>query len=319
MMDTVVLLAAAVVAVQAPAGGYPTDTTLAVERGSRLRVNSMGGDIVVRAWDRGQVRIQADHSRNAGISIERRGSVVDVGSRGRWGAPGLVDYQITVPAWMALELGGLNAEVDVDGVRAAVRVETIQGSIRLRGGADQVTLSTANGGIDVAGVRGRLDLRALSGDIVARDIEGDVMAESVSGDVDLRGVTARSVEARAVSGDVLFAGTVADGGTYSLFTHSGDITLAVDDRANALLTVASANGDIRFGFDVRAERTTRRRQTYRLGSGSASVELETFSGDIRVVRPGEVRDAGRDDRRSRASRPPRPPRPGPDHDSMEDQ
>ncbi len=278
---------------------FATDTVIPVERGSRLRINNMGGDIVVRAWDRSQLRIQADHSRRAELSIDRRGSVIDVSARGRYGTPSTVDYQVTVPTWMALELGGLNAEVSVEGTRAPVRVETVQGSISLRGGAESVTLSTANGSIDVAGARGRLDLKALSGSIRAVDIEADVVAESVSGDVELRNVTARSVEAQSVSGDLLLTGAIAEGGTYSLFTHSGNITLGIPERSNALLTLSSASGEFRLGFEMRPERTTRRRQTFRLGNGGATIELETFSGDIRVVRPEDV-GSQRDGPRRRA-------------------
>lgn len=298
MMHTALLLAVA--ASMPQQAQYATDTVFAVERGSRLKISNMGGDIVVRAWDRGQVRIQAEHSRRTELVIDRRGSVVDVGTRGRFGTPALVDYQITVPTWMGLDLGGLNAEVTVEGTRAPVRVETVQGSISVKGGAESVTLSTANGSIEVSGARGRVDLRALSGDVIATDIEGDVVAESVSGDVQLRNVTARSVEAQSVSGDLLLTGAIADGGSYSLYTHSGDITLGIPERSNALLTLSSANGDFHLGFELRAERTTRRRQTFRLGSGSATVELETFSGDIQVVRPGDVgaapRRADRNDR-----------------------
>jgi hypothetical protein len=38
------------------------------------------------------------------------------------------------------------------------------------------------------------------------------------------------------------------------------------------------------------------RQTFRLGTGSAAVELETFSGEIRLLRPAAL--AARLDRRS---------------------
>jgi len=37
-----------------------------------------------------------------------------------------------------------------------------------------------------------------------------------------------------------------------------------------------------------SERPSRRRQTFRLGSGSATVELETFSGSISLMRPAEL-------------------------------
>jgi DUF4097 and DUF4098 domain-containing protein YvlB len=284
---------------------FATDTTIRVEPGSRLRVKTMSGDIAVTTWGRSELRIRADHSRRTELTIERSGTVVDVGARGRMGMPGAVDYQITAPAWMALELGGLNTEVTIEGTEAAVRVETLQGDIVLQGGSD-VTLGTTNGDITVRGARGRIDLRATAGDVRVYDAQGDIRVESVSGDAELYDVRARSVEAQTVSGDLVLSGAITDGGTYSLFTHSGDILLGIPQQSNARLTLSSANGEFRLGFDLQAERRTRRRQTFKMGNGSATVELETFSGDIRVGRPDEVRRReaeGRNERR----RPPRPP------------
>jgi DUF4097 and DUF4098 domain-containing protein YvlB len=275
---------------------YATDTTIGVEAGTRLRIQNQGGDIAVRTWDRNQLRIQADHSRRTEVEISRRGSVVDLDARGRMGMQGLVDYEITAPAWMALELGGMNAEVRIEGTRAAIKVETLQGDIVVRGGAETVRLTTVNGSIDLSGATGRIELHATSGDIDVRDVQGDLTAESVSGDVSLRDVDARSVEAQSVSGDLVLVGTIADRGSYSLLTHSGDVTLGIAETANALLHLSSASGDFDLGFPLQAERTTRRRQTYRLGDGSATIDLETFSGDISVVRPGDV-PAERGDRR----------------------
>jgi len=296
-----------------------SDTTIRVERGARLRVRTFGGDITVTAWDRNELRIRADHSRRTRVVIERSGSVIDVGGRGEMGTPSVIDFELTVPQWMALELGGMNADVRIDGVRAPVRVETLQGDIHLTGGDESVSLTTTNGEIDVRGATGRLDLRAVSGDVRVRDARGDVSAESVSGEVQLVDVDARSVEAQSVSGEVTLIGNLVDGGTYSLYSHSGDINLGIPERSSALIRLTSASGDIWLGLEGQAERAGRRRQTVRLGRGSASVELETFSGSVRVDTPDrlrrQVRDASRDDDRDQDRRDRRRDRRSPnDHD-----
>jgi hypothetical protein len=76
--------------------------------------------------------------------------------------------------------------------------------------------------------------------------------------------------------------------------------VSVPEGTNATFMLASASGEFSSSFPLTGgnERTSRRRQTYRLGSGSATMELETFSGEIRLVRPSEInvkRKAGRDD------------------------
>ncbi len=312
MIAVALLLAALAPPPQQPS--YDTDTTFAVATGSRLRLHNQGGDIIIKAWDRNQIRVQADHSTRSYVEVTERGQVVEINARGRRGLASMVDYQITVPAWMPLDLGGMYAEISVEGTRAGVKAQTLEGNITLRGGAESVSLSTVNGRIDVSGVRGRVTLNAVSEDIVASDIQGDMTVESVSGDIDLRGIDAKSIDAQTVSGEIVFTGRIADGGTYSFLTHSGNVTLGLPEAVNATVSVASGNGDVSSSFTLRAERETRRRHTYRLGNGGANVDIETFSGDVDLVRPDEVTPRRRDDRTDNPSNPVKRNRKAREHD-----
>jgi DUF4097 and DUF4098 domain-containing protein YvlB len=282
------LLTLALVAVQAPQASG-TDTTIAVAQGTRLKLENQGGDIVVKAWDRNQVRIRADHSRRTRVAVHLDGAVLSLEAEADRGPANMVDYDLTVPAWMALDLGGMDATVSVEGSRAPITVETLQGDITVKGGAETVKLSTTTGRIVVSGARGRVELNTVSDDIEATDIQGDLTAETVSGDITLRQVIAKMVDVETVSGELIFDGRIADGGRYSLLTHSGGIAMTVAEGSNATISTAIGSGEVRASFPLTvSERPGRRRQTYRLGSGSASVELETFSGDIRLLRPSEM-------------------------------
>jgi DUF4097 and DUF4098 domain-containing protein YvlB len=277
---------------------FNTDTTVAVPQGSRLRLQNQGGEVTIKTWDRNQIRIQADHSSRSFVEVDVRGQVVEIESKGRRGLSSVVDYQLTVPTWMALDIGGMYADVSIDGIKAAVKVETLEGNITLRGGAETVTLSTVNGRIDVSGARGRVELHAVSEGIKVADVAGgELVVESVSGDLDMRRIDARSVEAQTISGEVVYEGRIADAGSYSFLSHSGDVTLAVAEATNAAISVVSANGDVSSSFALKAERSSRRRNTYRMGSGGATVEIETFSGDVDIIRSSELKPAkiGRDD------------------------
>lgn len=271
---------------------FDTDTTVAVPQGSRLRLQNQGGEVTVKTWDRSQIRIQADHSSRSSVGVDVRGQVVEIESKGRRGLSSVVDYHLTVPTWMALDIGGMYAEVTIDGIKAAVKVETLEGDITLRGGAETVTLRTVNGRIDVSGARGRVELHAVSEGVKVTDVGGgELVVESVSGDLDMRRIDAKSVDAQTISGDVVYEGRIADAGSYSFLSHSGDVTLAVGEGTNAAISVVSANGDVSSSFALKAERTSRRRNTYRMGSGSATIEIETFSGDVDVVRSSELKPA----------------------------
>lgn len=278
---------------------FDTDTTVSVSAGTRLSLENVGGEVTIRAWDRNQVRIQATHSSRTRVGIRVSESVLRLtpqGSRGMGVMGGMVDYVLTVPAAMDIQLGGMFADVSIEGTRGSVSVNTVEGNISVKGGAGTLELATVNGKVTVEGANARLNVRAVSEDIELTNVQGEIQAETVSGDVTLTRIDGRRVEAQSVSGDVRFDGTLRPDGTYSLLTHSGDVIVAIPENASILIQTAVANGDVSASFELPAsERSSRRRQQFRLGSGSATLELETFSGDIRLVRPSEIRTRNRED------------------------
>jgi DUF4097 and DUF4098 domain-containing protein YvlB len=278
----------ALLTVQA-AQGFNTDTTITVTQGTRLSVENQGGDITVKAWDRNQVRVQASHSRRTHIDIQLAGAVLTLEAEADRGPANMVDYVITVPAWMALSLEGMYATVDVKGSRGSISVETLDGDITVDGGAESVKLASVQGRIELSNARGRIELNSVSESIEASGLSGDILAETVSGDIVIARSDARSIEMQTVSGELIYDGKVIDGGHYSLLTHSGNIAVSVPEGTNATVATAVGSGDVRATFPLPAsERPSRRRQTFRLGSGSATVELETFSGSIHLMRPTEL-------------------------------
>lgn len=266
-----------------------TDTTFAVQPGSRLQLNTQGGEIVVRSWNRDQVRVLAEHSSGTRVAIDRSGSVVTVRSRGRYGPGGIVDYELTVPASMALDLSGLHSDIRVEGTRGDVVARTVEGDVTVRGGRGRVALQSVNGTITLEDAEGRIEVKSVSDDVRLRNVSGDVAAETVSGDVSLRGVKSASVTAGTVSGDVVYAGTIRDSGRYSFTTHSGDVVLDIPENVNATVTAATLSGDLRSRLRVTIPAgRPGRRTSFTLGTGSARIELESFSGDI-IIGPNTSR------------------------------
>lgn len=280
----------ALLSLQAPQS-FQTDTIFAVAQGTRLSVENQGGDIVVKTWERNQVRIQATHSRRTRIDIRHSGAVLSLEAEAERGPANMVDYLITTPVWMALDLEGMYATVTVDGTRAPIAVETLEGDISVTGGAETVELESVQGRISLTGARGKITLTSVSEDIEASDIHGEITAESVSGDILLRRIDSRSVDVQTVSGELIYDGSVVANGRYSLLTHSGNILVSMPDDANATVATATGSGRVTASFGLPAsERPSRRRQTFRFGSGSASVELESFSGNVVLLRTAELLD-----------------------------
>jgi DUF4097 and DUF4098 domain-containing protein YvlB len=266
-----------------------TDTVLAVSPGTRLTLESMNGDIVVKSWDRNQVRVQATHARRDQVLIHRAGAVLSIEAEGTHGPPDEVNFDLTVPAWMAVSLENLNGNIQVDGVRAAVEIANLNGDITVNGGAGSITLESTAGSITLNGGRGRIALDATGGNIVGRDLQGDLVVTAVSGHVALVDVDSKSVQVENVTGDVLYSGTIKDGGSYTLSTHSGEVYLGIPEGANATVATSVFSGEVRGGFPLpQTDRANRSERSYRFGNGSAAIELETFSGSIHLVRPAAI-------------------------------
>src|SRR5918996_6615717 len=87
-----------------------TDTTLAVPPGTRLEVENFAGDIAVGTWKRDEVRIVAQHGPTTEVEIEQAGPILRVEGASRRGLPS-VDYRITAPVWMDLDLSGVSTDV----------------------------------------------------------------------------------------------------------------------------------------------------------------------------------------------------------------
>jgi hypothetical protein len=269
-----------------------SDTTITVAAGARLDVETMGGSIVVGTWDRNEVRVQATHGSRDVIDVETSGSVVRVRAErsSGFGFTGIVDYQINVPATMDLELSGINVGITVEGTRGRVNAQSVQGDITVRGGRGEITLESVTGRVELDGVEGSVKATSVAGGVRLRNVTGDVEAESVSGSVVLENVTSSRVNASSVSGRIYYDGIIANNGRYSFATHSGWITLGVQPDLNATISVALLSGSFSstIGTLAGGAGDRGRRQTFTVGAGSAFVELESFSGTVRIVRRGEV-------------------------------
>lgn len=268
-----------------------TDTTFAVPAGASLSVNNFGGAIVVHGWNQNRVKVHAEHGSRGRIEVSLVGSTVMVKASSRQGAPSVVDFDITVPQAMALTLAGTYAEITVDGMQGPISAETVEGAIEVRGGSGIITLHSIQGTVTLADATGRIDVNSVNEEIKLSNVSGQIKAETTNGDVTLTGVKSASVEAATINGSVVYEGTITDGGTYVFNSHNGDMIVSIPEGANVTVSIATANGDIDPSFPLPLTATHgKRRYTFKLGSGSARMEVESFQGDIKLRRPEEIRD-----------------------------
>ena len=265
-----------------------TDTTVPVRSGARLEISNYGGEIAVKTWNRDAVRVVADHSSRDRVRVDASDQVVRVKTETGRRGPSQIDYAVTVPAWMALNLSGVYTDIKVDGAQNEITAETVQGEVTVVGGSGNVSLKSVMGAVTLGKARGRIDLSSVNEAIRATEVSGDLTAETVNGDITLTQIESANAEANTVNGDITYDGTIKDGGRYRFGTHDGDLRVSVPEKANVSVSVSTFNGEFNACFPVQLTGKTRHRFSFTIGSGSARLELESFGGNIKICRPGQL-------------------------------
>ena len=226
------------------------DTTLAVAQGQRLQVNAYGGEVLVQAWNRNAVRVQAATSGRHRVQVSVSGPVVSVRTEGRHGPPTDAELRISAPAWMAMNVSGVNTDVKVHGSRAPIAVETVEGEVEVNGGNGLISLRSVQGQVTLQGARGRIKVNSVNEDLEVTNSAGEIMAETVNGEIVLDRVDAATVQASTINGDISYDGPIKNSGRYALTTHNGDLMVTVAEASSAIVAVSTFNGEFESEFAV---------------------------------------------------------------------
>jgi len=147
------------------------DRTYDVRAGGRVVLDNVNGRVTVTAWDQPRVRVRAEQhveSHDSDVARKTMATLVNVaadanGVRVHTNHPknddgffawlaGMsvqtrVDYEITVPRSMNLDLETVNGTVEARNVSGVLRFSTVNGRINIERCAGELDASTTNGGI----------------------------------------------------------------------------------------------------------------------------------------------------------------------------
>src|SRR5688572_16063741 len=261
------------------------DTTFAVRSGATLELESIHGSVVVNTWDREAVRVRSVAAVRVRPRIRYSEGVVDIEANPRGGGEN-VALEITVPRSFDVNVEGVNFAVTIDGVQGDVTVETMQGAVNVRGVTGNIDIEAVNGEVAVDNSRGDIVVEATNQNVRLTNVRGTIEVETSNGSITMLRAESSLVEVSTVNGIVQYDGTVNDDGRYYLGTHNGSISMSFPERSNATVEVSTTNGQVQSTFGIPITSTRSRRFNFTLGSGSARVELESYNGSVRLVRPG---------------------------------
>jgi hypothetical protein len=223
------------------------------------------GDVVVRGWDRNEVRARAagegtlrlltPNVRPAPrvevlVSDERDADL----NAGHCGTNETIE--LTVPRGATVEVQAQSGHVEVSDVSEA-RVRVLSGDVDVRRVSRGVEVSCLSGDVSVSDTTGPVRIDSVSGDVEARNVRtaaaGDNFeAKSVSGDVTLEGVAHGNVTGSSTSGELLYTGALVRGGSYDFRSISGDVMLELPaDSSFSLHAKVVVSGEIVTDFPVK--------------------------------------------------------------------
>jgi hypothetical protein len=175
-----------------------------------------------------------------------------------------IDYDITAPAAVALNLRSGSGDVTTDHL------------------GRYLSASSGSGNVRAHGVAGPAELASGSGDLELDEVAaGDVKAKTGSGNIHIRGLNG-ALNARAGSGDITADGHLT--GAASLSSGSGNVKLHLGPDAHFNLEASTGSGDIRVHFPNAPEQGehSRHHVTGPVNGGGAPLEVRTGSGNVEI-------------------------------------
>ena len=263
------------------ADGARSEKTFEATPNPRVTVTNMTGQILVRGWDKAQVRVvysvvsphvevdtEVIPPNQPADKIHLITHLLDPLISGK---DQTADYSLEVPMGTNLEIWN---------PQGSVRIEKLQG--------DDASVESVGGAILVSDFTGHLFLRSVGGNIELIRPSGRVEAYSITGDLHFVSPTTSKLRATTTSGRIFFEGDFPDGGDYSLSAYSGDMDILCPPSASFELNAKTVRGKLVNEMPM----TIRRRSATPVSSanslfgthltGKATVNLKSFSGTIRI-------------------------------------
>ena len=183
-----------------------------------------------------------------------------------------VDYDVTVPAGISVNVSTTSAPITAEGI------------------SSEIGLSSETGQITVHNIaKSHVHVRSMTAPVSLQDVTlSRVDIQSTGGTVQLKNVNGQRISVGTTSGNIEYQGDCSGGGNYILTTHSGAIDVTLPATASVDLTARSTTGQVENDFPLEQKPHNSfvpqqgRSFAGTSNSGSSSVELQSFSGKIRV-------------------------------------
>jgi DUF4097 and DUF4098 domain-containing protein YvlB len=256
-----------------------------------VEIDNVAGSIDVQGWDKSEVAVTG----TIGKDVERvevtgegnRTSVRVILPQGHhWGMrDGEAHLIIHVPANSSVTASLVSSDVKVSAVHGGLELRSVSGNISGEGGGD-VHANAVSGDIHLTATSAKvIEVKAISGNIVLTGGNTDIEATTVSGDAHLTLGTVSRARFKTVSGDIAASLAAAADAQIEGESVSGDVKLDFASAPAADFDIQTISGEIDNCFGpkpVESRHGPGARLTFKTGDSSARVRVSSHSGDVRL-------------------------------------
>ncbi|MGH9774815.1 MAG: DUF4097 family beta strand repeat-containing protein [Candidatus Acidiferrales bacterium] len=241
-----------------------------------ISVHNLRGTIVVKAWDKPEVYVTANHpSPKVEVEAEQNANRIELTTHilSEDTAPEELqaDYEVMVPEETELQIHDDSGLVTIVRVIGDLTVETIGAGISIVDTGGSLTVRTVDGAFDCLRCGGRIEIF------------------SIGGDMKLLENRSSAVYLQTTSGSILFDGDFLTNGTYTLKNATGNTDVRFLPSDSIDLTAISLQGKVNSEFNLTppahpTHNAPRRASSLfgKVNSGMARVELTSLSGTINI-------------------------------------
>lgn len=252
-----------------------------VGEGAELSVSNVAGRITVRTGSPGVIAMVATKRGRESAMEQTRIETSQDGDRvtiqTRQESSGLfglvrgmcaVEYDLVVPPGCPVRAKSVSANVFVSGTGSSLHLDTVSGDA------------------EIEDITGACEISTVSGDVRGRRVEGTLTVRTTSGNVELADSELATFNFHGVSGDLHVQSPLAGGAHYYAKTVSGDVVLTVPADTGASIQMRTVSGRVESVLPAQIVKSGPRHWQGVINGGGATVELQSVSGDLRVLNGG---------------------------------
>ena len=274
----------------------PLDLHHAAAPTAHITINNVKGTVNVVAWDRSDVHVGGqlgDGAAPLAIEGSENNLTINVQAKGHegwfnWSGENAMEpttLDVNVPRSASVKVSVVSAPLSIDGIKGGdIEVNSVSGQVRINAQTPALNVVAVSGNVAFSGHAEQAKLQTVSGDILTPSLGRTVELQTVSGRIQSGGGPWQQLNLSTVSGDVQLTGSLADGGSMSIDSMSGNVTLQFQHPLSANIHASTFSGNLHsdFGTPTRPEHGPGNTLDTVAGSGSGKIHIETFSGDLKI-------------------------------------